>query len=278
MTERRSIDREAERCSICMNDMYDKLILKCGHKFHHLCIKELFCIYLSDKCPLCRDKFSYQPSKKRKSKRNLRKKILKINTNIYGVMERQKCADLYYYFHSRGVKMPFLIKMIKRLTERCDYNYIKYTIKFISLHKGPIPNTEKRILYYSNEDRSKEDEDNQEILRRELHPYDLDGEIKQQFSDTYNVTLEQVRYMHFLDPDFDLNNFVDSLNIPDDCLYVDEFIGREFIRILHDEITRRDTRNIVSDLLLNISPEQRQRLINRMNESEEVEITFDELF
>ncbi len=249
--------------------------LKCGHQFHHSCIKELFCIYLSDKCPMCRDKFSYQPSKKRKSMRRLRNKILKLNTNSHGFMERKKCADLYYYFHSRKVKMSFLIKMARRLRERRDYNYIKYTKDIISLHKSPILATGEKIIYI-NRDMSDKDEAEQEQFRRELHPYVLglyNGEQREfeitrldrednyngerefiyiavgseidqleekigrneiAFSNTYNVTLAQIAYMFLLNPTFEFDAFIESLQpIPEDVQH-DRYIGMEFIRILNE--------------------------------------------
>lgn len=45
---------EKNVCSICLDDMTNLFTtLKCGHKFHGICIKDWFSA--STSCPLCRD-------------------------------------------------------------------------------------------------------------------------------------------------------------------------------------------------------------------------------
>ena len=168
-TPRSNIDA-MDKCSICMNMMTSHYHeLACTHRFHHSCIKELFCIYMDDRCPLCRTNYKYQPSKKRKAKRTLRNKILKHHTNAQGIMTRIQCANMHYYFVSRKISMPFLKRMGDVLRTRGDYNFIRYTRDIISLYKIPYRNS-KEELCYQNRDLKQVDFHKQEMFRRYLYP------------------------------------------------------------------------------------------------------------
>lgn len=159
-----------EKCSICMNNMIGQIHeLICKHQFHHSCIKDLFCVYMNDKCPLCRANYTYQPSKKQKPKKNMRNKMLKHNTNRYGIMTREKCADMHFFFKSRKIDISFLKRMIFVLSTRGDYNFIRYTKDIIILSKTDTLATGARLLY-QNRDLTFADFAEQEQFRQELHP------------------------------------------------------------------------------------------------------------
>lgn len=196
-----------EKCSICMNNMVGDIHeLVCRHQFHHHCIKDLFCVYMSDRCPLCRANYKYQPSKKRKPKRRMRNKMLKYNTNQWGVMTRQKCADMHYYFVSRKVSMPFLKQMIEVLIIRYDYNFIKYFGDTIFLYTQEKPSCTGGLVY-QNRDLKIKDFYKQEAFRQALIPLPLriednesDSEDESDDEDeVLTITFDQIAYIEQLD-------------------------------------------------------------------------------
>lgn len=57
--ERISSEMIKNECCICLDDLKEFVTLRCNHKFHDKCIRELFVDYSNNKCPLCREKFVY---------------------------------------------------------------------------------------------------------------------------------------------------------------------------------------------------------------------------
>lgn len=46
------VPRLNETCVICLSDLYDIVVLLCGHTFHKKCIKKWLC--RTNQCPICR--------------------------------------------------------------------------------------------------------------------------------------------------------------------------------------------------------------------------------
>lgn len=128
---------KSKDCSICLVKMTQHTQLVCGHRFHHNCIKTLFCIYMDDKCPICKAKFAYQPSHSRKSRQHLRQRILNKNKNCCGRIDREEIVHIRHYFMKHKIYIPFLERMVKILYEDADenINYIEYTKEWIFLYE-----------------------------------------------------------------------------------------------------------------------------------------------
>lgn len=143
------INTKEDKCSICMHIMTQCVILECGHIFHHQCIKELFCVYLNDKCPMCRERFAYQPSKHYKPMKRLRKRMIKYNSNDNNLLEREKVADMHYFFKRHKVKVHFIKKITDLLQKdvNYDYDYVMYNKKDITLFLENCPITSDRRIY-----------------------------------------------------------------------------------------------------------------------------------
>lgn len=129
--------KKTKECSICLQKIKQYTRLVCGHCFHHQCIKILFCIYLDDKCPLCKHKYTYQPSRKRKSTQRLRKKIIDRNKNCCDRISRDNIIKLRQYFMKRKIYISFLEKIVDILNTQVsdNINYIEYTNKWIYLYE-----------------------------------------------------------------------------------------------------------------------------------------------
>lgn len=125
----------SEICSICMNGLGQYAELKCGHKYHHNCIKELFCMYKDDRCPMCREKYTYQPSIKCKPMQRLRRRMWKKYSNEYGLMDRETIANLHYWFKSRKINVYFLKRLVDILCKDMfsAYDYVFYHKDCITL-------------------------------------------------------------------------------------------------------------------------------------------------
>ena len=123
-------------CAICMKSMGQCVeLVKCGHMFHHLCIKKLFCIYQDDKCPMCREHFAYQPSTKTKPMKKLRTHMIKYIANDNGFMARQTLGDMAYFFKRHKVSIEFLNKIMNYLGRCENYDFDYFCINFSRFNK-----------------------------------------------------------------------------------------------------------------------------------------------
>ncbi len=145
---------EYKKCSICLEKITQCATLGCGHCFHHECIKILFCIYMNDKCPLCKTTYTYKPSNHRKSRQNLRKKIIDKNANCCGRIDRQLIVDIRHYFIKHDVYIPFVEKMVDALYEFANdiINYIEYTKEWIYMYEKPRHYQDGLVIALSTKD------------------------------------------------------------------------------------------------------------------------------
>ncbi len=71
-------DMLIDDCSICTEKLYDFMTLDCSHKFHARCIRELFFIYMQDRCPICRSNYVYKFPINRSARKKHKKHIKKM--------------------------------------------------------------------------------------------------------------------------------------------------------------------------------------------------------
>lgn len=144
---------KVNKCTICLNTLGHHIELSCGHCFHHECIKKLFIIYMDDKCPLCKNIYTYLPSRKPKSRKRLKNKLLKKYSNYTGRISRLDICKLGYYLSKHKVYLPFIEIMITALQNYADedINYIKYTNSQILMYECECDcQAGKMIIVYNN--------------------------------------------------------------------------------------------------------------------------------
>lgn len=194
MTTQESID-----CSICRNTIgKDHVKLKCGHKFDHQCIKTAFCVYQTDKCPMCRRVFSYQPSLRQRSMARLKKLMWKRYSNSNKVMQRNDVVSLNDWFKQHKVNIPFLNRIQSALMHNHEYEYVFYTKGYITMFKNIIPKDDEAKCYMPNAKICDADECTNNIP---LHP----DAYFQRLADEYNLDINHMMMIQreFLDFDFE---------------------------------------------------------------------------
>lgn len=144
-------------CACCCGDINgDRHELPCGHIYHHNCIKELFIVDMKDRCLICDEKFIYYPSRKRKARQALRKKILAKYCNKCDRMPRQEICDLGHYLSSRRVHIQFIAKMVGCFQDAgCDeLGYAEYTQEYTFLYEKNCrsKDIDGRCIGYANEE------------------------------------------------------------------------------------------------------------------------------
>lgn len=111
----------------------DYITLICNHVFHHNCIKKLYYLYLDNRCPMCRRKFSYKRNKKRKANQKLLREIIKNNQNESGVFTRDILMEMMEKYKEMKIEIWPIIKMFKILDYMPHYDYIVYGKKYMKI-------------------------------------------------------------------------------------------------------------------------------------------------
>ena len=119
-----------EECSICFEDMDEATkINKCGHTFHHDCIKEW--TEINQSCPICREDTAPQFVQKVNLSDNY--------TNIIGVTAWRRISVINYFTIEISLIDKYLYNILNiKNRKKNKYNDIKYPKKPLSNRKHKI--------------------------------------------------------------------------------------------------------------------------------------------
>ena len=119
-----------EECSICFEDMDEATkINKCGHTFHHDCIKEW--TEINQSCPICREDTATQFVQKVNLSDNY--------TNIIGVTAWRRISVINYFTIEISLIDKYLYNILNiKNRKKNKYNDIKYPKKPLSNRKHKI--------------------------------------------------------------------------------------------------------------------------------------------
>ncbi len=141
---------------ICYDDVVDNgYDISCKHVMHESCIRKLYYMYMSNKCPMCRRVFKYAYNPSKKQKRRLTKKMISHYFNDDKRMNVDTFISLYVHISEGNAFMPqWLTNVMKLLFIICKVEHI--TLILLSTLSFSYDNSAgKMSLYRYNKSRGK---------------------------------------------------------------------------------------------------------------------------
>lgn len=145
-------------CSICFDNNNNSIELHCGHKFHHHCIRRLYYIFKSNKCPLCRKEFDYKLNKNNKKMYSkLKHQIIKNITSKHNRINFHDLMRTAIYLQKKDIDIELFHRLIGSFKELEEmeheyyiYKYVEYDISNIYFFQSPFPQKCCEIIILTN--------------------------------------------------------------------------------------------------------------------------------